>query len=200
MESITDMAVVDGKLAVAGLSNEEFASTLRLIDLPLSSAGEVSSSSVEIFHGAHGKLETHSPIRTFLSMDIGGEPNLVASYTCTPLVRVPVQKLQPKAHVQGVTVAELGNRNRPLDMIEYKKGGKRFILMANSARGVMNVDTAKIGEIEPLSERVSGTAGLSYETIDKWEGIVQLDRLDGENALIIRKDDGGQHLEKVALP
>ena len=59
MESITDLAFIHGKLAIAGLSNEEFASTLRLMPFPFEA--EVMASSVEIFHGAHGKKETHSP-------------------------------------------------------------------------------------------------------------------------------------------
>ena len=94
LESITDLAFINGKLAIAGLSNEEFASTLRLMPFPFEK--EVMASSVEIFHGAHGKKETHSPIRTFIPMDIAGKPNIVASYTCTPLVRIPVSDLKPK--------------------------------------------------------------------------------------------------------
>jgi len=57
LSSITDMAWVNGNLAVAGLSNEEFASTLRVLDFPFT--GTQSASSVEIYHAAHGKHETH---------------------------------------------------------------------------------------------------------------------------------------------
>jgi hypothetical protein len=35
---------------------------------------------------------------------------------------------------QGKTVAELGNRNRPIDMIVYEKDGKEFLLIANNSR------------------------------------------------------------------
>ena len=196
--SVTDMAWLDGKLVVAGLSNEEFASTLRVIDFPFS--GKEAASSVEIYHGAHGKLETHSPIRTLLPLEIEGEPNIVASYTCTPLVTFPVKQIQPKAHIKGNTIAELGNRNRPLDMIEYEKGGKQFILMANSSRGIMKIGTEGIGKIESISERIRGTAGASYDTIEAWEGVTQLAKLNATQAVIIQKDDDGQHLAPVALP
>src|SRR5207249_10229880 len=37
-QSITDMAYVDGKVIVAGLSNEEFASDLRYIPFPFKNA------------------------------------------------------------------------------------------------------------------------------------------------------------------
>ncbi len=45
-------------MIVAGLSNEEFASTLRSLPFPFKE-GE-SETSVEIYHGAHGKFETRS--------------------------------------------------------------------------------------------------------------------------------------------
>jgi hypothetical protein len=199
LESITDIAYLDGQLAIAGLSNEEFASTLRTAKFPF--VGGAAASSIEIFHGAHGKLETASPIRTFLPMAIAGEPHIVASYTCTPLVRIPMKELKPKAHVKGVTVAELGNRNRPLDMVEYEKGGKRFILMANSARGVMKVTTDGIGTIDPIQAKVSGeTEGLSYDTVDGWDGVTQLDRLNAESAVVLIEKDGQSHLQQRPLP
>ncbi len=199
LESITDLAWLDGRLAIAGLSNEEFASTLRVTNYPFT--GAVGTTSLEIFHGAHGKEETHSPIRTFMPMDVGGEPNIIASYTCTPLVCIPLSKLQPDSKVKGRTVAELGNRNRPLDMISYEKGGERFILMANSARGVMKVSTKDIATIDAITQRVAGeTAGLSYETLDAWDGVVHLAKVDDGHAAIIRAGDAGQSLELVALP
>ena len=196
--SITDMAWLDGKLAVAGLSNEEFASTLRMIDFPFD--GKEASSSVEIYHGAHGKLETHSPIRTLLPLEISGEPNIVASYTCTPLVTIPVKEIKPKAHIKGNTVAELGNRNRPLDMIEYEKDGKQYILMANSSRGIMKIATEGIGDIKSINERIKGTAGAKYDTIEELEGVTQLAKLNATKAVVIQTDEDGQHLAAIALP
>src|SRR5918994_4065136 len=56
-EAITSLAYVDGKVIVAGLSNEEFASTLRAIPFPFAEADK--GTSVEVFHGAHGRLETN---------------------------------------------------------------------------------------------------------------------------------------------
>ena len=186
------------KLAVAGLSNEEFASTLRVIDFPF--GGEEASSSVEIYHGAHGKLETHSPIRTLIPLELAGEPNIVASYTCTPLVTIPVKQIQPKAHIKGRTVAELGNRNRPLDMIEYEKDGKQFILMANSSRGIMKIPTEGMANAEAISERIQGKAGVEYTTIEDWEGVTQLAKLNADKAVVIQTDDSGQHLAALSLP
>ena len=57
-------------------------------------------------------------------------------------------------------MAELGNRNRPLDMVVYNKGGKDYLLMANSARGVMKVDLTDVDKSNGITERVADTAGL----------------------------------------
>ncbi len=198
-ESITDLTYADGRVFVAGLSNEEFASNLRSIPFPFGDANK--GTSVEIYHGAHGKFETASPVRTFVSYEISGDTNLLAAYTCTPLVKFPVSQLKPGEKLKGTTIAELGNRNRPLDMIVYSKGGKDYILMANSARGIMKITTDNIDKIQGITEQISNTAGLTYETIGGLQGVVQLDKLNGENALLlVQTDTGALNLQTVALP
>lgn len=197
-QSITDIAFIDGKVIVAGLSNEEFASKLRAIDFPFSDTD--TGASVEIFHGAHGKLETRSPVRTFVPLNIGGEPHVVAAYTCTPLVKFPVSSLKSGEKVRGVTIAELGNRNRPLDMVVYKRGDKFFLLIANSARGVMKVTTDGIATAEPIKERIGGTAGLPYETVKDLKGVTQLDQWDNERAVVLVEADGKSELLTIQMP
>ena len=123
VESITDIEFVDGQVIVAGLSNEEFSSKLRSIAYPFAKVD--AGTSVEIYHGNHGRYETNSPVRTFVSYTIDGKPSLLAAYTCTPLVKFQLSELKPGNKVMGTTIAELGNMNRPLDMIVYKKGVER---------------------------------------------------------------------------
>ena len=198
-ESITDLAYVDGKIFIAGLSNEEFASNLRAVNFPFA---EVSpGTSIEIYHGAHGKVETRSPVRTFAAYKIGGQDYLVAAYTCTPLVKIPVADLKPGQKVRGVTVAELGNGNRPLDMVVYKKAGKDYILMANSSCGVMKITTENIATTDSITAPVKGTAGLTYEKIESLSGVEQLDRLNDALAVVlIRTPEGSTNLKSIALP
>jgi hypothetical protein len=200
-EAITDLAFVDGKLYIAGLSNEEFASKLRAIEFPFKSAD--TGTSVEIVHTAHGAaLETRSPVRTFVPFVVGGEPQLLAAYTCTPLVTFPVSSLKPGEKVRGKTIAELGNRNNPLDMIVYEKEGKQFLLLANSARGVMKISTDTIDKQPALTEAVGGggTAGIKYDTVSDLKDVVQLDKLGDKHALLLVKSTGGLDLKSVALP
>jgi hypothetical protein len=198
-QSITDLAYVDGKVFIAGLSNEEFSSNLRAVEFPFADVG--SGTSIEIFHGAHGRVETRSPVRTFASYKIAGQDYLVAAYTCTPLVKIPVAELKPGQKVRGVTVAELGNGNRPLDMVVYKKEGKDYILMANSSRGVMKITTQNIDKTAAIEAPVKGTAGLEYEKIEALSGVEQLDRLNDALAVVlIRTPDGSANLKSIALP
>jgi hypothetical protein len=199
-ESITDIAFIDGKVFVAGLSNEEFASNLRTIGFPFE--GVDRGTSIEIYHGAHGALETRSPVRTFAAYSIHGQEHLLAAYTCTPLVKIPVNALEDGKKIRGTTVAELGNRNRPLDMVVYRKDGKDFVLMANSARGVMKITTEQIADIEAIESKVSDKAGLSYETISDLQGVEQLDRLSDTQAVILARPnpEGLASLTSIALP
>ncbi len=196
--AITDLAFLADKLYVAGLSNEEFSSKLRVIDFPF--AGVDSGTSVEIYHGNHGKWETHSPIRTLVPYEIAADPHILAAYTCTPLVKFPVKTITSGAKITGTTIAELGNRNRPLDMVVYKKDGRDYIMMANSSRGVMKVSTRGIAEMSAITEPVEETAGLPYETLASLEGVQQLDRLDDSRALVLIEGEGGMDLKAVSLP
>jgi len=198
LEAITDLAYVDGRVFIAGLSNEEFASKLRAVPFPFQEANQ--GTSVEIFHGAHGRFETNAPVRTFVPYAIQKEQHILAAYTCTPLVKFPVSQLKPGAKVMGTTIAELGNRNRPLDMIVYRKGGSDYILMNNTSRGVMKMSTAKIHEYEGITKQTDIT-GLPYETLAELKGVEQLDRLDDLNVLmLVRSEGGGLDLKTIALP
>ncbi len=198
LEAITDIAYADGKLLVAGLSNEEFASTLRAIPVPFGQV--VRGTSVEIYHGAHGAFETRAPVRTFVPYKVGGENHLLAAYTCTPLVQFALNDLKPGAKIRGKTIAEFGNRNRPLDIIVYQKDGKDFLLMANSARGVIKVAAEQIGGAGSITAKVADTEGLKFEKLD-WAGIAQLDRLDGKFAVVVRGGANNRFdLETLALP
>ncbi len=197
--AITDLAYIDGTVVIAGLSNEEFASNLRAIPYPFNDVNK--GANVEIFHGSHGRLETRAPIRTFVPISFGGSPQIIAAYTCTPLVRIPMADLQPGVKIRGTTVAELGNMNQPLDIIAYQKDGKHFLLLANKARGVMKISTDGLLTREGITKPVHGsTAGQTYETIKEWKGVTQLDQLDDANAIVLIEQNGKSDLRTLPLP
>ncbi|MFT5368249.1 MAG: hypothetical protein ACI8V2_003212 [Candidatus Latescibacterota bacterium] len=190
-QAITDLAYSSGKLFVAGLSNEEFSSTLRTISYPFDDNETVAS--LEIYHAAHKKYETNSPIRTLMTYTLGNEPHVLAAYTCTPLVTIPIVQLQNGSHVKGKTVGELGSGNRPLDMIAYKSGGKEYILLANNNRALMKIDPANIEITEaittPVTERY-GTRGVPFINTNQ-VGVQQLDNLNVDHVIILQRMSNG---------
>ena len=199
--SITDLAYIEGKVIVSGLSNAKSPSTVRELLFPFAESDQ--GTNLEIYHGAHGKFEDYAAIRTIVPFNIDGEPNLLATFTCTPLVKLPLASLNSGKKVRGTTIAELGNRNRPLDMIVYEKGGEEFLLLSNSARGIMKISTKDIGKQAGITERVSGggKAGQPYDTIEGLEGVVQLDKLDDKRAIIlVQAGTSSVDLRTIALP
>ena len=216
--AITSLAFHKGELYVAGMTTQEWESNLKAIPFPFSESTS-KGAGVQIYHGAHGKFETNAPIQTFMAYDIAGQTHLLASYTCTPLVKFPVAEVKKGDKVKGTTVAELGNRNRPTDIIAYSKDGKDFALLANSTRGVMKVPLEGVDKIEEITTPVRGggktetndaaattkqiggaTAGLKYDVVKDLDGTVQLDKLNDTTAVIVRKTSKGTSLETVALP
>jgi hypothetical protein len=198
-QSVTDLAYVDGRLVVAGLSNEEFASKLWSVPYPFAATDR--GASVEIYHGNHGALETRAPVMAFVPYRIDGQLNVVAGYTCTPLVKFPFNSLKAGEKVVGTTIAEFGAGNQPLDMILYKKGGQDFILMSNSRHGVLKIATAPFGGAAAITTPVKGTGGVAFERVAALTGVEQLDLLDAERTIVIaRGEDGRKNLTAVVLP
>jgi len=198
--TVTDMKWREGELFVAGLSNQEFASTLRRIKYPF--AAQQSITSLEIYHTGHNQIETRAPIRAMSFATLGGRPYLVAAYTCTPIVLIPLDELKDGAHIRGKTIAELGYGNTPADMIAYTKTdqGKteEFLMLVNFDRG---------SSIIPVSELAAASARPGIETIVPYGkvagldvmpaplvGTLRLDNLDEKSFIVVRR-----RLEKDAL-
>lgn len=196
LESITYLAYHENKVYVSGLTDRAAPSAIREIPFPF--VGQAADANIEFYHGAHGRVEAYPAARSFVPFVIDGKPNLLAGFTCTPLVRFPVKDLSSEMKIKGTTVAELGNRNKPLDMIVYEQGGKHYLLIANSARGVMKVSTEKIGRSEGITSRVSGggIAGQEFETIKALDGATQLAKYDDKHVLVLI----GDKLSTVPLP
>lgn len=197
-QSVTDLAFVNGRVYVAGLSNEEFASKLWSVGYPFASVDN--GASIEIYHGNHGQLETRSPVMAFVPFTIGSELNILAGYTCTPLVKIPVQALKAGTKVVGTTIAEFGAGNQPLDLLVYRKGGKDFLLMSNSKHGVLKIGTDGFASAAPITAPVGGTAGVPFETVGTMINVEQMDLLDAGRTMVISRGTSGRNLTAVVLP
>ena len=156
--TVTNMKWRDGELFIAGLSNQDFASTLRRIKYPFDSRQSITS--VEIFHTGHNQVETRAPIRAMSFATLGGKPYLVAAYNCTPIALIALDELKDGAHIRGKTIAELGYGNTPADMISYTKTdqGKteEFLMLVNFQLG---------SSIIPVSELQAANARPGIETM-----------------------------------
>lgn len=152
--SITDIDYNDGYLYVAGLTNSEFASTVRKIAYPFTNSQEALAS-LEIYHAVHTQNETRAPIRTMLFDELDGVSTLIASYTCTPLVTIPSDDIKEGVNIKGKTIAELGYGNTPIDMITVMTQGMdgtmtKNLLITNKNRG---------GSLIPFNSVIAGSKG-----------------------------------------
>ena len=130
--AIMGMVFHNGELFVSGISNQEFASTLRRIPFPFS--GKETASNISIYHIVHARYETRAPILAMKIMSIDGEDTLVAAYTCSPLVLIPLKELKNGAKVSGKTIGDMGN-GQPLQMVPFQLYGQDMLFVTNSARG-----------------------------------------------------------------
>jgi hypothetical protein len=178
--TVTDLAFVGGELLVAGSSNEEFVSTFRRIPFPFGAEGRTTL--LEIFHVAHGKYETHSPIRTFIPYDDGR--SVLASYTCTPLVNFALADLVGGARTVGML-------STPIDMVSFTHADEDFVLVSNSRRPLMKIACREIDSQQPLT-KPKEPLGVRREELAH-EGVGRMAACDG-NVLMLQRTDTGLHL------
>lgn len=189
---ISDLHYADGNVMLSGISNQEFNSTFRTIPFPFTNKQQ--QSSLEIYHAAHGKYESNSPIRTFTTATLNGKKYLVASYTCTPLVLFSMDELLPGKHIKGRTVGEFGAGNSPIDMITVNKGENSYLVMANTSRPLMRVNYKKIAAYEgsltePIKESFS-TGGVEFVSLPV-VSVLQMDKLDDTKVLVLQRKSNG---------
>ena len=199
-DTITELAHINDNLIIAGLSNQEFSSRLRVFPFPFT--GKEWETGLEIYHTSHGQWETHSPVRTFAPFIVDDEPFILSAHTCTPLMKIPVSDiLSQKAKVIGSTIAELGNHNRPLDMLVYTKDEQNYLLITNSSRGVMKLAMAPMSTQESLTEEIPETGGVPLETITSLEDTLQIKAWGDSKAVTLRQDgEGPISLTTIPLP
>ncbi|MEM6830237.1 MAG: hypothetical protein AAF551_06950 [Bacteroidota bacterium] len=197
--TITDMDYYDGAIYVAGLSNSEFAATLRKIAYPFSSKQEATKE-IEIYHAVHTQMETRAPIRTMAITELDGEPTLIASYTCTPLVTIPLKEIQAGNEIKGKTIAELGYGNTPIDMVTYmsqEQDGtfdqKLLVTHKHRSGSLISVkDIAKAakegdGMVGTTASAPTGTAGMTI-TASPTSSVLHIDNQNQMMAAMLKRN------------
>ena len=204
--TVTDMAWREGKLYVAGLANTDFSSALRVVSYPF--GGDQSVTTVAIYHTMHDQIETRAPIRAMTLVTLGGEPHLLAAYTCTPLVTIPLAAIKDGAKLTGKTIAELGFGNAPNGMLAYTAevngSPMEFVLVAN---GMRSSDAVPMAEIEAANARAGlsrmvpfgETAGVRSTPLPL-AGVFRIDNQDAGRFVALRRnaETGASELVSIA--
>lgn len=213
--NITDVACTADRVLAAGSCNEEFASKIFSIPLPMEHGATANVYSAETYHVAHGKWETRAPISSFIPHEEDGKSYVVGAFACTPVAKFPLNELSSGAKVQGVSVVELGSGNRPLDVFEYEKDGKHWLVTHTQrfhkplfgpsefwgARMDMKyLDAAEINEKAARRDTKQTTGPEGIEIVDALFGAVQVAKLDNTQAIVLRDHEGALALDTVALP
>jgi hypothetical protein len=202
---IGDIAYLKGRIVAAALSTEAFKSNLVSIPVPFRAEG-IEKYATSIYHVAHKRQETASPVQTLTSYRDGDKEYLVAAYICTPLVRIDPDQLKAGETVTGTTVAELGSGNRPMALLAYGKPGEQNLLLNNSSFGVLKVDSKIVQEKERVNQQTIADRGDRGSK--PYEGIHQQEALKGAHAyaatsdrlLVVKKSGESLELDSMPLP
>jgi len=161
--TIVDMKFHNGELYVSGISNEEFASTLRRIPYPFTE--KAIETKIRMYHIAHTRFETRAPIRAMQFATIDGVDTLIAAYTCSPLVLIPVASLRDGAKVTGKTIGDMGN-GQPVSMFRVNVYGQDSLFVTNMGHGPRIIPLAglnKATEYTPTNSPKGYPSDLSPE-------------------------------------
>jgi hypothetical protein len=131
---------------------------------------------------------------------------MIAAFTCTPLVAIPLSDLKDGTHVAAKTIAELGWGSEPIDLVTFNAGGTDFALIVNSSRAA---------DLLPLSAIADGVAKPGLREPIKWpneplagvkaimaplSAVTQLDNLNKDLLLALRRDDASGNMQLVTIP
>ncbi len=137
--AIMDMEYYEGELFVAGVATDNFLSSLRRMPYPFD--GSQGITNVEMYHITHDQYESRAPIRAMSVQEIDGKPQLVAAYTCSPIVLVPLEDIQDGAKISANTIMDYGN-GQPLDMISFNMQGQTMLFVTNDSRSPQVIPVA----------------------------------------------------------
>lgn len=217
VRNITDVEFAKDRVLVAGQSNEEFASKIYSLPVPLTHDSSADIFSAETYHVSHRRWETKAPIQSFVPHEEGGKHYVVGSFSCTPIAKFPLDDLSSGAKVKGTSIVELGSGNRPLDMFTYERDGQRW-LVTNTYRfhykkslfgpskwwGVrVNMDyvSAKdVNEAAVTRDVTKKTGPEGIEIVDALFGAVEVDKLNDREMIVLRDHEGALGLEVAPLP
>lgn len=148
--SIVSIEYHEGDLFVSGISNEEFCSVLRRMPFPFD--GNESVSQIEMYHIVHDSYESRAPIRSMVVKEIDGIKQLIAAYTCSPLVLIPLEELKDNAKVKARTLGDMGN-GQPIDMVSFQLNNKEMLFVTNNSRSPMVIPVDELQNAKVVTDK-----------------------------------------------
>ncbi|MEM7144137.1 MAG: hypothetical protein AAF591_03315 [Verrucomicrobiota bacterium] len=215
---IKDIVWIDNRLLASAGAQEKFASKLFSVSAPLNHGAGGDVYSAETYHISHGKWETKAPMSVMLPYEENGKQYIVGAFSCTPVVKYPIEAIEPGAVIKGLSVIELGSGNRPVDMFSYEKDGQANVLTnalrfhhdkrpyGPSPHVAFRFDdtilgTDKVNEQGAHRMKDAEKLGDSVELAEPFFGVVQMDRLNDTTAIALRETNGNNlDLVTIALP
>ncbi len=143
--AIMDMEYFQGELFVSGVAYDNFRSSLRRLPFPFSDQQVVAN--VEMYHISHDQYETRAPIRAMSIQKIDGKDQLVAAYTCSPIVLIDLEDIKDGAKVSARTLMDYGN-GQPLDMISYSLQGQEMLFLTSNSRSPHVIPVASLNNAQ----------------------------------------------------
>lgn len=141
--AIMDMEFHDGELFVAGVAFDNFLSTLRRMSYPFD--GNQSAANVEMYHISHDQFETRAPIRAMSIQEVDGKTQLVAAYTCSPIVLIDLEEIVDGAKISARTLMDYGN-GQPLDMVSFSLQGEETLFLTSNSRSPHIIPVASLSD------------------------------------------------------
>lgn len=214
---ITDIAYADGRILAAGRGTGSFASKIFNINTPVKDGASGEIYSAETYHVSHRRWETRAPMSVLIPFKEDGKTYVIGAFSCTPVVKYPIDNIKSGAQVKGRSMIELGSGNRPIDMIVYKKGKKSYVL-SNTYRFKKNLfgpskywtvrfEQGLLGGEEKINKEAvrrlkSGfkPATSRIKLVEKFHSVMQMDKLDANHAVVLRETLDGPELSVLPLP
>jgi hypothetical protein len=148
--SIVSMEYYKGELFVSGISNEAFSSVLRRMPYPFT--GKESISNIEMYHIVHNNYESRAPIRSMVVKEIDGKDQMIAAYTCSPMVLIPLDELKDNAKVKARTIGDMGN-GQPIDMVPFQLDGEEMLFVTNNSRSPLVIPVSGLHNAKVVTKK-----------------------------------------------
>lgn len=216
---ITNIVYSGDKVIAAARANDQFTSRIFVATAPVQHEAEGSVYAAETYHVSHGRWETKAPMSAMVPYQEDGKTYIVGAFSCTPVVKFPLDSVEAGANVKGISMIELGSGNRPIDIISYRRDGRASVLINNnrfhherapygpSPFWTVRFDQDLLAGNEPekVNEKaVHRTKGMDprqqqMEIIEPYFGVTRMDQLDNDRALVLRVSSDGKGVDMLPL-